>query len=494
MPYEDFTTYTEVEPDDRIQKTATHVDAELHRDEDAYLYKDKGAGHFTDFEHKIDVKLVSSDVAGWGGVWGLSQNTVDDWKGWATGDIAVLFWTGAGPVYNLKLEERGVGADGYICAVNTMYYLTIKKVGTSLTCKIYSDSARTNLLDTLSRTITDNSYRYIYACLTTNSPAAMIANVDVENLDLQEVVEKEVTDSGVGAETVTRPERKMSLSDQATGQETFSRPERKMTLSEVATTLESILKTRGVAPLLDSGIGAETITRPERTMTITELASGLEAILKVRNLAAILDSALGVEAISRPKRDITLIESAAGLETILKTRNLIVLDSAVGAETVIKAVIGEVLKLVTDSATGSEVIKRLERSMVISEFATGVEQILKTRHLSITDLASGLDQILKTRILPTITDTAVGSESILKERRLLILDAGLGAEQIFRPERYISISDLAQGIEEILKTRNVAAIIDTATGEELVTAIKPGVSPTKLFLIIGNIAIQLTGD
>jgi len=246
-----------------------------------------------------------------------------------------------------------------------------------------------------------------------------------------------VSDSAVGGESVTRPERQVSLSDQATGQEAFS--------------------------------------RPERTMTLTEPASGLETILKMRDVAAILDS-------------------ASGIETVLKARNLVVLDSAVGVETVIKEIVGEILKLVTDSATGSEIVQRLERSMIISDFGSGVEQILKTRSLSVTDLASGLETILKTRIVPTITDAAVGSEYILKERRLLILDAGLGAEQVFRSERYISISDLAQGIEEILKTRDVAAIIDTATGQELVIAVKPGVKPTKLFLIIGNLALQLTKD
>src|SRR3990172_12759017 len=53
MAYEDFTTYTEVDPNNRFS-VATNVITitELTRTEDAYIYKDQSAGHFSgDFEH-----------------------------------------------------------------------------------------------------------------------------------------------------------------------------------------------------------------------------------------------------------------------------------------------------------------------------------------------------------------------------------------------------------------------------------------------------------
>ena len=197
MPLEDFTTYVEVDTaNDRIQRTATHVDHLATRNEDTYLYKDRGAGHFTDFAHKVHVKSELTQNWGVGAVWMLS-NDLDDIYGLigASKDaIWVWFYRDANGNRLLCLYE----CDGGTCyavswtgpATNTWYFLTIEKSGTSLTCKIYSDSARTNLLDTLSLTLHhDYSFRYVFACNTYNvgtHPEALLKN-DVNNLDLQEV-------------------------------------------------------------------------------------------------------------------------------------------------------------------------------------------------------------------------------------------------------------------------------------------------------------------
>lgn len=57
--YEDFTDYTEVDPNEHIEKTANHVDFQCYRNEDAYLYKDKDIDHFNDFEHKVQFRIIS---------------------------------------------------------------------------------------------------------------------------------------------------------------------------------------------------------------------------------------------------------------------------------------------------------------------------------------------------------------------------------------------------------------------------------------------------
>jgi len=193
--YEDFTVYTEVDPNSHIAKTANHVDFQDHRTEDAYLYKDKGAGHFTDFTHKINIKSVSGALWHQAHVWLLS-NDIDDAKGLLnTGKTAItvdIYKAGSGVVY-LTLEEfyttGEYGNSWSPMSENVWYYLTIQKSGTALTCKVYSDSARTNLLTTLSLTLKANhNFRYVFVCNTWNSNSAGCnGDEDVENLDLQEV-------------------------------------------------------------------------------------------------------------------------------------------------------------------------------------------------------------------------------------------------------------------------------------------------------------------
>lgn len=209
--YEDFTTYTEVEPDDRIQKTETHVDFLAKRNEDSYLYKDYGVDYFQNFEHFVNVKCVSTteDTAS-AGVWSVS-NDLDDVRGQREVDneyYVIEFYRtdGGDPMRRILLgfwdgskdpaERWIIDTANFSFAYGTWYYFRIKRVGTSLTCKIYdtaasrdAESADEHLLDTLSLTVDEaDKFRYVYACCSYNLPNTPEMELDIENLDLQEIV------------------------------------------------------------------------------------------------------------------------------------------------------------------------------------------------------------------------------------------------------------------------------------------------------------------
>lgn len=199
MVFEDFTTYTEVEPDDRIQKTAQHIDHLAYRNEDSYLYKDKDVDHFgSNWEHLVDVYCASSNAQGIGAFWAVT-NDLDDIQGLYNADKNYLYmcFAAAGTVTYLVEGYGGVHyADSYASSVATWYYLRIKKVGTAFTCKIYdtaasrdAETADAHLLDTLSLTLhSDLSYRYIFGCNSQNTGETIALAQDIENLDLQEAV------------------------------------------------------------------------------------------------------------------------------------------------------------------------------------------------------------------------------------------------------------------------------------------------------------------
>lgn len=194
MAVEDFTTYTEVDPNNHIALQGTnHIDATVTRNEDAYLYKDKGNNHFGDFEHKIDIRIPSAAAAdSWIAHWVLNNN-VDDIYGNRTAGKTQIYtasYRGSGTMQTMYIVEDYAKANYYHqlqALVATWYYLTIKKAGTALTCKIYSDSARTTLLTTLSLVLhADHKFRYIYATNSHNDNQSYQMDADIENLDLQE--------------------------------------------------------------------------------------------------------------------------------------------------------------------------------------------------------------------------------------------------------------------------------------------------------------------
>jgi len=190
---EDYTTYTEYDPNGVLTVTSSEITAEdMDRDIDAYVYLDKGVGHFGDFEHKLTVMgKGTSQAYAVGHMWILS-NDIDD--GNNANGLHLLMNEGSsyGKDWKIILGE-GTGfcsdnRDDYADDCNDTYrYLTIKRAGTTLTCKIYSDEARTNLLDTLSLTVATTTYQYIYAIASHNSGSSA-CNFDgmVKDLDLQE--------------------------------------------------------------------------------------------------------------------------------------------------------------------------------------------------------------------------------------------------------------------------------------------------------------------
>ena len=205
MVYQDFTTYEEVDPNEHITRTASRVTfTDLTNPESAYVYKDKGAGHFTgDFEHKLDTLHSSMVRYSYVDVWALS-NSIGDRN--ESGNCINVFWYGmdAGLTRALALQEKINGAlftDYSIgLSVDTPYYLTIKRVAATLTCEIYSDSDRTNLVDTLTLILhAVLAYRYIYACRTLTEAGLDYAKSGyMENLDIGFVAFKQTVAEKLG--------------------------------------------------------------------------------------------------------------------------------------------------------------------------------------------------------------------------------------------------------------------------------------------------------
>lgn len=209
MSYEDFTDgWTENDPAGAgsttgdIQWTANHLDFKAYRNKDSNFYKDKGAGHFGDFEHWIDFKHVAkgSTVYAWQILWMLS-NDVDDVKGLNDASKTLIAIYGVvqavGGKTTIKILEAYSGSfyasgTGYDVTKGTTVYLKIIKSGTSLTCKVYT-SAANRISDTGATTLSltlqaDHQTRYVFVANTynDNTNTNKWGDCDIENLDLKE--------------------------------------------------------------------------------------------------------------------------------------------------------------------------------------------------------------------------------------------------------------------------------------------------------------------
>jgi len=198
-PIEDFTGYTEVDTGAVLTVTSDTVAfSSMARDNSAYVYDDKGVGHFDgDFEHLLDTICSSVTDVAWYCVWMVS-NDASSYANHVTNDydLHAARWKGDTRAFSI-IEWNGASATtdtSTTLSTGTRYYLKVKRdeaVGTygTLYLYIYTDSGRTSLSDTLSITLTEtNDWRYIYGINNKDDAAdTHYASGDVKNLDLQEV-------------------------------------------------------------------------------------------------------------------------------------------------------------------------------------------------------------------------------------------------------------------------------------------------------------------
>ncbi len=184
---EDFSSYTEVDPNSRITKATRKVEwTAIVRAEDAFVYKDKTAGFFSgDFTHYLTINTtdltIPQDVATilvhcWAvtTVIGSRQDVLD-----ADEDLLGVYLRlnkmSGTALLQIGLVETYVGLGGTnegtasTITKDTAYYLKIvrdESVGTfgALYCYVYSDASRTTLVLTKTLTLGKKSnLRYIYA-------------------------------------------------------------------------------------------------------------------------------------------------------------------------------------------------------------------------------------------------------------------------------------------------------------------------------------------
>jgi len=142
----------------------------------ALCYYDYGAGAFNALEINFDCRLTAASCSAPDysesehGVLSLSNkhSSLDDSP--INDDPMVTFFAefenGSRLNQYIRLRQDSIGSF-YAIAMNTTYYCKLQRAANSgtVTLKIYSDAARTNLLSTLTETgfSTSRTWRYIYA-------------------------------------------------------------------------------------------------------------------------------------------------------------------------------------------------------------------------------------------------------------------------------------------------------------------------------------------
>jgi len=158
----DYMTFNENDPTNQINKTfdcVTFTNIET-RTTNAHVYKAyQTTGNFS---YSFDTQFTSADsYSGETLVWGISNTPAKTFDDWSDGIVVGLY--SSGTTANIKLGKiGGTYASSPNLVKGTRYFLTVSRSGSTVTAKIYSDSARSNLISTLTRSFNSNVYSYLY--------------------------------------------------------------------------------------------------------------------------------------------------------------------------------------------------------------------------------------------------------------------------------------------------------------------------------------------
>jgi hypothetical protein len=172
---EDFTTWTESDPGSNREVTSSQVvGTAIPYDDPGYVMKTLSEV-IGDFQHDFDVY-----VDGYAG----TAPIIRLWKVFESGgSYAELYTAYQYGLVGIILRASG-GSSAHAIDLDTWYYCRAERTGDTVTCKVYSDSGRTNLLFTLSTTDDGFEYEEVYILSNMQGNEGDTFTVTVANMDL----------------------------------------------------------------------------------------------------------------------------------------------------------------------------------------------------------------------------------------------------------------------------------------------------------------------
>lgn len=186
--YQDLTTYEETDSASDITVTTHKSDVStMARTANSCVDYDFGPGYFGDFSINLEFYIdaaVHSANASWGGIIavGSTDNITDTTSDSA--DIYVVAVSTTTNTFNIVLVNNAATDSTTLCAIDTLYYATFARSGTTSTFTIYDDAARTSVVDTLTRNGVSTGHEYLATTFSRNGSGSEAMTFYTQNIEI----------------------------------------------------------------------------------------------------------------------------------------------------------------------------------------------------------------------------------------------------------------------------------------------------------------------
>jgi hypothetical protein len=150
---------------------------------------------------------------------------------------------------------------------------------------------------------------------------------------------------------------------------------------------------------------------------------------------------------------------------------------------------------ISDSVGTADVARTDKSPLIMADALSLVDAILRNKQFALADtiaLAEFVD-VIKGLILKTVTDSIGLSDAVRREKLLAILDTLALVDAANTPFRVLQALDVL-GVEDSASINKVLKVAESISLAEVVEVGVGGVKKTRLFLVLGDLAVQIAGD
>jgi len=188
----------------------------------------------------------------------------------------------------------------------------------------------------------------------------------------------------------------------------------------------------------------------------------------------------------------TVTDSVGLSDSILRHKAILPITDGVGLA---DAILRHKTFAVSDSVGASDLARTNKSPLIVADALGLVDVILRNKQFAVTDAVAlaELVDVIKGLILKTVTDSIGLTDAILRDKIIALIDACSLFDAVSTPSRGLRALD-AVGLADGALVNKILQVTESISIAEVVEVGAGGVKKTRLFLVLGDLAVQLTGD
>lgn len=288
------------------------------------------------------------------------------------------------------------------------------------------------------------------ASLSTWTIGALLADADVSGGGGGGDQSLSVADTGAGSEQLAMTVLLGAISDAGAGADAFTGGAiaASAATTDTATATDAIGGVSAFAALVDTATATDTPTVGV-TLAVNDVAAAVDAVSLLQELLKqVTDTATGVDSVAGASIVVTVAESAAAADTV--------------------TVLQQALRQVTDAATGADAVTAPTVTVAVGDAATAADAPTITVTAAVADAGAGTEQALLSALVAVAEVAAASDSAEVPLLATTVTDTATGTEAVFRPTVHVTLQESASASDSLAAVSNVLAVLESAQATDAV--------------------------